>query len=96
MHYRTKRPRRRGNVILLTAVLMVIMMAFLAFAIDLGYLYNVRTEMQRTADAAAIAGACDEVVLQVLARPNPDAAAEKAVPALIEFIFNAIGADPAT
>ena len=46
--------------------------------------------------AAAIAGACDEVVLQVLARPNPDAAAEKAVPALIEFIFNAIGADPAT
>jgi AcrR family transcriptional regulator len=36
--------------------------------------------------AAAIAGACDEVVLYVLSRPNPDAAAESALPALLQFI----------
>ena len=36
--------------------------------------------------ASAIAGACDEVVLYVLSRPNPDAAAETALPALLQFI----------
>ena len=46
--------------------------------------------------AAAIAGACDEVVLQLLARPNPDIAAETAQPALIQFILNAIGLNQST
>jgi Flp pilus assembly protein TadG len=48
---------RRGNVLILTAVLMIVMMGFLAFAIDLGYMFTVRTELQRSADAAAIAAA---------------------------------------
>ena len=52
---------RRGNVIVLSAVLMVIMMGMIAFAVDLGYLYNSRTEMQRAADASAIA-ACWELI----------------------------------
>lgn len=41
----------------LAAVLMVVLMGFLAFAIDLGKLYVARGELQRTADAAAIAAA---------------------------------------
>jgi hypothetical protein len=45
----------------LSAILMVGMMGLLAFAVDLGYLYNVRTEMQRAADASAIA-ACWELI----------------------------------
>jgi uncharacterized membrane protein len=49
--------RREGNVVLMTALLMVGLVAVLAFAIDLGYLYSVRTELQRTADSAAIAAA---------------------------------------
>jgi Flp pilus assembly protein TadG len=49
--------RRRGNVLVMTAFLMTVLMAFLAFAVDLGYLFSVRTELQRTADAAAIAAA---------------------------------------
>ena len=36
---------------------MVLLMAMLAFAVDLGYLYVARNEMQRSADAAALAGA---------------------------------------
>ena len=52
---------RRGNIIVLSAVLMVIMMAMIAFAVDLGYVYNARTELQRAADASAIA-ACWELI----------------------------------
>lgn len=55
------RRSRRGNVIVLSAVLMVAMMAMIAFAVDLGYLFNARTEMQRAADASAIA-ACWELI----------------------------------
>jgi Flp pilus assembly protein TadG len=49
--------RRRGNILALTALLMTVLMAFVALAVDVGYLYTVHTELQRTADAAAIAAA---------------------------------------
>lgn len=55
------RRARRGNVIVLSAVLMVGMMGVMAFAVDLGYLFNTRTELQRAADASAIA-ACWELI----------------------------------
>lgn len=55
------RHARRGNVIVLTAFLMVGMMGLIAFAVDLGYLYSTRAEMQRAADASAIA-ACWELI----------------------------------
>jgi len=38
-------------------MLMVTLMGLLAFAVDLGYVYTVRTQLQRTADAGALAGA---------------------------------------
>ena len=37
--------------------MMVFMMALLAFAVDLGYIINVRSELKRATDAAALAGA---------------------------------------
>jgi Flp pilus assembly protein TadG len=49
--------QRRGNIIVLTALMLTGLIAFAAFAIDLGYLYAVRVELQRSADAAAIAAA---------------------------------------
>jgi Flp pilus assembly protein TadG len=49
--------RRRGNIVVMTALLMVGLVAFLALAVDVGYLYSVRAELQRSADAAAIAAA---------------------------------------
>src|SRR5262245_15095940 len=52
---RRKLRARKGNVLVMTAVLMTTLVALLAFAIDLGYVYAVRTELQRAADSAAIA-----------------------------------------
>jgi Flp pilus assembly protein TadG len=48
--------KRPGNVLLLSAFLMIVMMAALAFSIDLGYMMVVKTELQRATDAAALAG----------------------------------------
>ncbi len=47
---------RRGAVLVLAAFLMVVMFAMVAFAVDIGYLALVKTELQRQADAAALAG----------------------------------------
>ncbi|MCA9119562.1 MAG: hypothetical protein H6822_11370 [Planctomycetaceae bacterium] len=57
-HFRRK---RRGTILVLSAVLMVMVMAMLAFAVDLGYLQVARGEMQRSADSAALAAAWDLV-----------------------------------
>jgi Flp pilus assembly protein TadG len=53
--------RRQGNVVVMTALLMVGLVGLLALAIDVGYLYSVRAELQRSADSAAIA-ACWELI----------------------------------
>ena len=49
--------RRKGSVIVLSCFLMIFMMAILALAVDLGYIYNVRAELDRAVDAGALAGA---------------------------------------
>jgi Flp pilus assembly protein TadG len=54
---------RRGAVAVLACFLMIALVAMLAFAVDLGYLANSQTELQRSADAAALA-ACYELVYQ--------------------------------
>ncbi len=48
---------RSGNVLVLTAFMMVGMFALLAMAVDIGYLQVVESELQRSADSAAISGA---------------------------------------
>jgi Flp pilus assembly protein TadG len=47
--------RRRGNILVLTAFFLVAMVAFLALGIDIGYLQNAKVELQKSADAAAMA-----------------------------------------
>ena len=49
--------RRRGAIAVLAAIMLVIVLGMAAFAIDVGYLCLVRTELQRAADAAAHAAA---------------------------------------
>ena len=49
--------QRKGAVIVMVAVLLVVLLGCVALAVDIGYLYIARTELQRTADAAALAGA---------------------------------------
>ncbi len=53
--------QRRGAIIALAAICMIIVAVILAFTIDLGLLLSARTEMQRSADAAALAGAWEMV-----------------------------------
>jgi hypothetical protein len=48
---------RHGSVLVISLLLMIAMLAVLAFAVDLGYVMHVKTELQRTADACALAAA---------------------------------------
>ena len=47
----------RGAVLALVAILLVIIVGLVAFAIDINHLYVVRNELQNAADAGALAGA---------------------------------------
>jgi hypothetical protein len=65
------RPRgRRGNVLVLTAFMLICLMALMAFAVDLGYVYVSSAELQRTADSAAIAAAWELIDKDFGASPN--------------------------
>ena len=45
------------GILVLTAFMMVAVMAMVAFALDVGYLKVVRTQLQRSAESAALAAA---------------------------------------
>jgi Flp pilus assembly protein TadG len=57
MHFFLNTNRRRGAIIPLVAVLLIPLLAMLAFSIDAGWMVLTRTDLQNTADAAALAGA---------------------------------------
>mgnify|MGYP002623042311 CR=1 FL=1 len=54
-----RREKRNGNVLVLSAFLMVIMVGLLAFALDLGYVFVSQSQLQRSADSAALAAALE-------------------------------------
>ncbi|HEU4345331.1 MAG TPA: Tad domain-containing protein, partial [Candidatus Binatia bacterium] len=47
----------RGQVLVWTSLLIVILLGFLALAMDGGFLYQHKRQMQTAADSAALAGA---------------------------------------
>lgn len=49
--------RRRGAVLVLITVMIVAVFAFVALGVDVGYVATVRTELKRSTDAGALAGA---------------------------------------
>lgn len=53
--------KRKGAVVVKTALLLIPMMAMLSLAVDYGFLLKVRTDLQRSADLAALAGVRDLV-----------------------------------
>lgn len=81
-HMRRQQPThrlRRGSIIVLTAMLMIVFMALMALSIDIGYVYTMKTQLDRSVDAAALAGtsalidgqtAAQDMVVEYLAR-NP-------------------------
>ena len=54
---RRKRTRRKGAIVVLAAVLITVLLAMLAMSIDTGYMYTMQTQLDRSVDAAALAGA---------------------------------------
>ncbi|TWT33273.1 von Willebrand factor type A domain protein [Blastopirellula retiformator] len=48
---------RRGVIVVLSAVLMIVMMGFIALSVDVGYMFTMQSQLQRSVDAAALAGA---------------------------------------
>jgi hypothetical protein len=48
--------KRRGAVVVFTALLIAILLGFCAFAVDLGYIANTKAELVRAVDAGALAG----------------------------------------
>jgi Flp pilus assembly protein TadG len=61
---------RRGAISVLTAILIIALMGMVAFCVDVGYVLTAKEEIQRTADATALA-ACWEYVHQLSAGNNP-------------------------
>jgi len=61
MFRNTRKPRhaRRGAILVLAAVLLVTLLGIVAFAVDYGHLLKVRTDLQRSADASALAAVQD-------------------------------------
>jgi hypothetical protein len=49
--------RDKGQVLVLVALAIFVLLGFAALGIDVGFMYNVRHELQRSADAGALAGA---------------------------------------
>lgn len=75
--------RRRGFIAPLTALLLVPLLGMLAFAIDIGYICVVQSDLQNAADAAALAGAEKLQPLYVeYYQANTSAAAQAAIIAL--------------
>ncbi len=81
---RVRARRRRGAIIVLAAILMIVMMGVLALTIDTGYMYTMQTQLDRAVDAAALAGAAS-------LGDGTDIANQKAVEYLVR---NPVGTGP--
>ena len=51
--------RRRGSVLLLSAVMLVSVLAFVAFTVDVGYIALTKSQLQASADAAVLASTAE-------------------------------------
>ena len=83
---------RQGAVLVLAAIMLFMMLAFLAFTVDTGYLAASKAEIRRSADSAALAG-CWELYDglshgKTLSQSEADVAAESALYAGLNQIAN--------
>ncbi len=54
---RKYRSNRRGMMIVYTGIMLILLLAMVAFSVDLGYMYTLQSRLERSVDAAALAGA---------------------------------------
>ncbi len=86
---------RRGASLVVLAAFMVPLLAMVAFAIDVGYLLTARTQLQASADAAAMAGAWELVDTTALSgQPSTSVVASNARTKAAEFAgYNRVACD---
>ncbi len=54
---RSTRTCRRGMMVVYTGIMLVVLLAMVAFSVDLGYMYTLQSRLERAVDSAALAGA---------------------------------------
>lgn len=54
--FRRSSPRRRGALVVLAAIMLCVVVSFVALSVDLGYVCSVKTDLQAAADSGALAG----------------------------------------
>ncbi|HEX6960518.1 MAG TPA: pilus assembly protein TadG-related protein [Lacipirellula sp.] len=88
--------QRRGAISVLAAFMSVMVLAMVAFAVDVGYVLSSKQELQRTADSAALA-ACWEYARGLSQGQTPTAAMTQARTAAVNYAsYNSVGGvDPA-
>ncbi|MEX2286781.1 MAG: pilus assembly protein TadG-related protein [Planctomycetaceae bacterium] len=55
----SRRVCRRGSILVLAAVLMIVILAFTAFTVDIGYIAVTKAQLQNASDAAAMSAAAE-------------------------------------
>ena len=86
-----RRPRERGQTIVLVAIALVSLLGMAALAIDVTTLYVARSEMQRAADAAALAGA--KAFVDSGVTTDPSAARQTLAQTMATSVINSILAE---
>jgi len=61
----------KGQVLVFLAISILVLLALAALGIDVGYMYSVRHELQRSADAGALAGGSRFIEPDASWSPNP-------------------------
>jgi len=85
---------RKGAIAVFAAVLMVAFVAVVAFAVDIGYILHIRTELQRTADAAALAACWEYVEVQPFTLTNTQKLTNVRDEAVLYAASNEVGKSP--
>jgi Tfp pilus assembly protein PilX len=69
--------KQEGFVLVVVAIVLIVLVGFLALAVDIGVLYSARTSAQEVADAAAMAGAF--TFINDTKSPQPQTASDNAL-----------------
>src|SRR3954468_13153607 len=56
---RRQKQKRCGTIVIMGAMLAIVLLAMVAFTVDVGYVLTAKEELQRTADASALAACWD-------------------------------------
>ena len=54
---RSRPAPRRGMMVVYTGIMLIVLLAMIAFSVDLGYMYTMQSRLERSVDSAALAGA---------------------------------------